>query len=1011
MRVRFAVRARGIVCAAMVMALAPGVAGAQDRPWDDTSLSPDRRANLVLAEMTPQEKYELMSNDPQAGRVFAYFADGIPRLGIPSLRMFDAGAGLRLGGATLPETGNRATAMPSPMLLAAAFDGDLAALYGRTVAEEVREIGGNVLLGPNGDTIRSPLWGRANETESEDPYLAGRVTGPYVKAVQDIGVLADLKHYNVYAQEINRCCGQDSVVSERAIQEIYTPAWEAAVKEGLASTMCSFNKINGAFACNSRPLLTDILKRQLGFTGFVLSDFGAVHDTVASLNNGLDMETGARAFYTPATIGAAVDSGQVTMATVEEHVHRILRTMFAIGLFEDDPEPSELSVEEHGAAAREVAENGITLLKNVDAALPLDPRRVDSIAVIGSEANRAHAQGGASHVTPTYEVSLLDGVRDRAPSDVDVEYAPGTDPVGPTSMLPGPLAAPSSIFTPAGGSGGSGLRTQYFSSIDLSGAPIETRTEPGVRFEQGFLSGNTSFSSLYGSQLPVTNELAKSARYTGTVTVPRSGAYTFALTGWGVAEMTLDGDQVIELSTGPGDVATESTGTLNLRAGDEHEVTIEYRATQPFTGLEPGSLQLGWTHPANALSPDIQDAVDLARDSDVAVVMASTFENEQRDRASLTLPNDQDQLVRAVSAVNPNTIVVLGAAGPVTMPWLRQVDAVVDSYFGGQEQGNALAGVLFGDVNPSGKLPVTFPRNEGQPGRLGIQNPWDTVDTLEVPFGEGIFVGYRGYDAKGLSPLFPFGHGLSYTSFKYKKLEVDARNGGARVRFTLRNTGRRTGAEAAQVYVGKLPGSVPTPPKQLAGFAKVTLDPGERQRVTVTIDRRSLSYFDSARNTWVTPGGRVPIYVGSSSRDIRLTDTVTVRAGEEEPVVPRGKIIGIDARCVDVAGGATANGTAVQLFDCNDTPAQRWSVTEDGTVEALGKCLDVTNAGTANGTPVQLYECNGTGAQQWRPRGDASLLNPASGRCLETDGGGSANGTRLVISDCTGGASQRWQVP
>ena len=186
--------------------------------------------------------------------------------------------------------------------------------------------------------------------------------------------------------------------------------------------------------------------------------------------------------------------------------------------------------------------------------------------------------------------------------------------------------------------------------------------------------------------------------------------------------------------------------------------------------------------------------------------MASTFENEQRDRASLTLPNDQDQLVRAVSAVNPNTIVVLGAAGPVTMPWLRQVDAVVDSYFGGQEQGNALAGVLFGDVNPSGKLPVTFPRNEGQPGRLGIQNPWDTVDTLEVPFGEGIFVGYRGYDAKGLSPLFPFGHGLSYTSFKYSKLEVDARNGGARVRFTLRNTGRRTGAEAAQVYVGEAAG-------------------------------------------------------------------------------------------------------------------------------------------------------------------------------------------------------------
>jgi beta-glucosidase len=996
-----------LVGGALLVALAiPAAAGAQ-QPWSDPSLSPDRRAELLVDAMTLAEKAELMSND--TGTSWAYFNAGIDRLGIPSLRMLDAGSGLRLGGVTLPETENRATAMPSTMLLAAAFDPALAARYGRTVADEVREVGGNVLLGPNGDIVRNPWWGRANEAESEDPLLTGRVVGPYVRAVKDRGVIADLKHYNLYTQEINRNVPYDVRADERTVQEIYTPPWKAAVENGLGSTMCSFNKLNGDYACQNRLLLVDIVKRQLGFDGFVLTDFGAAHSTVQSLNNGLDMETGNRQFYTPETILAAVQSGQVTEATLDEHVHRILRTMFEHGLFEDDPAPTAIPVDEHGETAREVAEGGITLLKNSDAVLPLDGRRLDSVAVIGGDANRAHTQGGASHVTPTYQVSLVDGIRDRAPGGVDVEYAPGTDPVGPTSMLPGPAAAPSSIFTSPGG--GTGLRATYFSSTDLSGDPIATRTERGVRFETSFLGGGPFFGSLYGSQLPQTPFNARSVRYSGTFTVPASGEYTFALTGWGEAVMVLDGEPVIDFSTTAGDVATESTGTLGLQAGEQHELRIEYRATRPFTGLEAGSLQLGWTHPANAYSPDLRDAVELARASDVAVIFAATYENEQRDRDSLTLPNDQDQLIRAVSAVNPNTVVVLGVAGPVLMPWLGRVDAVVDAYFGGQEQGNAIATVLFGDVNPSGKLPITFPRSESQPEQLGIDNPWDTRGDLTVDYDEGIFIGYRGYDRAGLDPLFPFGYGLSYTSFAYRNLDISRQNGNVEVRFIVRNTGRRTGAEAAQVYVGQLPTSVPTPPKQLAGFAKVSLDPDGRERVTVSLDRRAFSYFDEGRNAWVTPGGRVPIYVGSSSRDIRLAGSVAVPAGEEEPAVVRGAITGIGGKCVDVAGGGSANGTAIQLYDCNGTAAQRWSVTADGTLEALGKCLDVAGGGTANGTAVQLYECNNTGAQQWQARPDGTLSNAQSGRCLDAAGASSANGTRLIIWDCHASANQRWQLP
>lgn len=845
----------------------------------NTRLSPDRRADLLLRVMTVQEKGELMSNDPGTG--FAYFNAAIERLGIPALKMFDAGSGLRLGGITLPATGNKATAMPSTMLLAASFDTALAARYGRTVAEDVRALGGNVLLGPNGDIVRNPWWGRANETEGEDPFLTGEIVAPFVKAVQDKGVIANLKHYNLYTQEINRCCGQDSIADERTIQEIYTPPWEAAVKRGgLGSTMCAFNKVNGAFACENEHLLSDILKKQLGFKGFVLSDFGAVHSTVPSLKNGLDMETGLRLFYTPETIAAAVQSGEVTQATVDEHVHRILRTMFAFGLFDGDYSTSAIPVQAHGETARDVADQGLTLLKNSNATLPVNARQTGSIAVIGGDANRAVSQGGASHVTPTYEVSLLNGLRNRAPGGTEVDWAPGSDPVGPTSMLPGPSAVPSSVLSPLGGSSESGLAAEYFGNTNLEGDPIVTRTDPGVRYDQGFLGGSPAFASLYGSALTPTPAGAGSVRYTGTFTAPTTGAYSFALTGFGDAQLFLDGELAIDM-TGQNGIRSLSSPTLQLQGGETHEITVEYRATRPLVPrLETATLQLGWTHPADALSPDMQDAVALARDSDVAVVLATTFENEQRDRGSLTLPNDQDQLIRAVAAVNPNTIVVLGAGGPVTMPWLRQVPAVLDSFYAGQEQGNAIADVLFGDVNPSGKLPVTFPRDEDQPKQLGIKNPWDTISSPSVPFSEGVLVGYRGYDEKGLDPLFPFGHGLSYTRFAYRNLQVRSSggtNGGVRVQFRLRNRGRRTGAEAAQVYVGELPTSVPTPPRQLAGFAKVTLDPRESTRVTVTLNRRALSYYDATAHAWVTPNGRVPIYVGSSSRDIRLTGTVNLR--------------------------------------------------------------------------------------------------------------------------------------
>ncbi len=331
--------------------------------------------------------------------------------------------------------------------------------------------------------------------------------------------------------------------------------------------------------------------------------------------------------------------------------------------------------------------------------------------------------------------------------------------------------------------------------------------------------------------------------------------------------------------TGVSGVRSVSSPPLELVGGEPHDLRIEFAGTRPRVGLEPATLQLGWTHPDDAVAPQIREAADAAAAADVAVVFARTHEGEQRDRASLTLPNEQDLLIREVAEANPRTIVVLASGGPVLMPWLDQVPAVVQSYFGGQEQGNAIARVLFGDVNPAGRLPITYPRSEAEVPP-GLENPWTTEADPDVEYEEDIFVGYRGFDEFGIEPLFPFGHGLSYTTFRYRGPGVSGistANRDARISFSLHNTGDRAGAEVAQVYVGELPTEVPTPPRQLAGFARVELDPGQRQRVTIEVDRQSLSYWDEAANAWVTPRGRVPVYVGSSSRDLRLEGFIQVR--------------------------------------------------------------------------------------------------------------------------------------
>jgi beta-glucosidase len=863
-------------------------ASAQNPPWMNTSLSPHERANLLLAQMTLEEKIEMVHGELPAP--YGFYNGPIPRLGIPALTMADGPAGIRVARQDVNE--GKATALPAPIGLAATWDPAAAQQYGDLLGHEAWATGHNVVLGPELDIARIPVFGRLFEALGEDPRLSGQMAVHYIQGIQGHPVVATAKHYQMNTQEENRF-EADAQLDERTLQEIYTPAFEAAVKDGqVGSVMGAFHKVNGIYSCEHRHLLTDILKQQLGFQGWVMSDYEAAHSTVEAANAGLDQEMPNGIFFGDRLM-EAIQMGQVSVTTLDDKVHRILRTMFALGLFDQLVQITPFPVQEHGKLAREIAGKGIVLLKNADGLLPLASQELRSVAVIGADADNNIAGGGSSVVQPTYFVSILEGIRRRAGEGVRVEYAEGTDPASAAALLPGPPAVPSSVLTPTdSGSEVHGLLAEYWTNIRFEGEPTLIRIDRQVDLNLGFFN----YSIFNASSLTTPPELtnAISVRWTGGITVPTPGNYTLSLTHLGTARLYLDGQLLIE---GPGVTLETQSVTMHLVAGQPHALRIEYAADRPeqhtplpgevsTAGMIGSKVRLGWQHPADAIPSAMQEAAVLARLSDVAVVVVRDYRNEHADLPSLTLSNEQDLLIQVVAAANPRTIVALATGGPALMPWLDQVPAVLESWYGGQEQGNALADILFGDVTPSGKLPVTFPRSDHDTP-VSEPSQYAGRDGFVAHYSEGLGVGYRGYDQLGIEPLFPFGYGLSYTSFAYAQLQVepettdDTRN--VQVSFTVTNTGGCVGAEIAQVYLG-LPASTGEPLKRLVGWAKVELAPGETEEITVTLDPNAtshpLSYWNVNTHGWETASGDYQVYVGASSRDIHLTDTLRVHSAE-----------------------------------------------------------------------------------------------------------------------------------
>lgn len=808
-------------------------------PWMDTSKTASERADLLVAAMTNAEK-NVMTHGHSGS-----YTGNVPAnstYSIPALNMSDGPSGARVGGAGL------VTCFPAPINLACSWDPVLAQVYGEAMAAEQKGKGTNVHLAPMMNITRVPQAGRNWEGYGEDPYLAAKLVGPQVIGMQSTGILACAKHYICNEQETNRT-SCSSEVDDRTLHEIYLPPFKACVQAGVGSFMGAYNKVNGTYACENAYILNDILYNELGYTGWVMSDWGATHSTVASANNGLAQEMPGGDYLGTSLLNAVPSS--VSQARFDLMAKRIFIPMFQAGLFDRAPTGStgaNVTSPAHTQTAQDVAAQGLVLLKNTNNVLPFNTS-VTKIAVIGTTAstNPIVCGGGSGSVpySDTQLITVLEGITSRAGGGITVSYAAGDSAGNPVPTQ--------NLRTPGGANG---LQGQYYNNTTMSGSPVLTRTDANVNFNWNGGSPGTGVNSTNWS-----------ARWTGSLIPPTTGNYTLSLGSDDGSRLYVGG--VLKIDNW-GDHADQTLSTnMSLTSGQSYSIEIQYYQAG---GLS--NCNFKWITPTDQA---FSEATTLASQSDVAVVVVGCNATEGSDRSTLALPGTQDGLISAVAGANSKTIVVVYAPCQILMPWATNSNVTSILYGGvpGQEQGNALAKVLFGDINPAGKLPFTIAVNTSD----YVPSAPGTGST--VPYSENLLVGYRGFDSRGVTPLYPFGHGLSYTSFSYTNLSATSSS----VSFTLTNTGSRAGAEVAQLYLG-FPTSAGEPPKQLKGFKKVSLGAGASQVVTFPLTSEDLSTWDTINKRWVVAAGTHSVYVGSSSRDIRLNGSFVAQGGPTTTPTP-----------------------------------------------------------------------------------------------------------------------------
>jgi beta-glucosidase len=841
-------------------------ASAFDVPYKNPKVPIEARVEDLLKRMTLQEKLNQLRCDGEQWQKFiettgygetldvlrprtsidaANYANEVQRramksrLGIPLVIHDEALHGL---------IGNGTTSFPQSIGMAATWDPSMVNRVATAIAEEARARGVRHVLSPVINVIRDARWGRVEETYGEDPLLSSKMGVAFVKAFESHGVATTPKHYVDNSGD----GGRDShsiQISERSLREVYLPPFEAVVKEAGASTiMSSYNSLNGVACSANEWLLTEVLRKEWGFKGWVASDYGAVdgilnahrntanpkETAAAALNAGMESEWPG-VYIWGKGLDDAVKEGLISKKTLDEAVRRVLRIKFKIGMFDApfaDPEHVQQIVQSqaHRQTALDAAREAITLLKNENSTLPLK-KSIKSIAVIGPNAKDEMPLGGYSGFNiPT--VSVLDGIRQKLGEGVKIEWAKGSEYHG-GDALP---AIPPSAFV--------GLKGEYFTNQELKGEPEIVRSDDQIAFNWGDGSPNKLIPDDHFS-----------VRWTGKLLPTKTGDYSVSVTSDDGARLYLNNRIVVEDWTVH--AAKANIVSVHFEAGVPVEFKLEY-----FEETGQASCELGWAL-KGVSSPEIAEAVELAKRSDVAVVVCGIIEGEGQDRAFLDLPGSQEELIRQVSATGTPTVVVLIAGAPVTMQhWIGSVPAIVDAWYPGQEGGAAIADILFGDVNPGGKLPMTFPLSVGQ---------CPTYYNLE-PSG-------RGYDYVDLSgkPQFPFGFGLSYTTFAYSNLEITPKEtdktGNVTVTFDVENTGKVAGDEVPQLYLHQSVSSIVRPMKELMDFTRITLGPGEKKKISFTLRPDQFAIWNAKMKRAIEPG-KFEIMVGSSSADLPLLGTV-----------------------------------------------------------------------------------------------------------------------------------------
>ena len=816
----------------------------------------EQRVDAMVKKLTLEQKLELI------GGVDGMFIRAEESAGFPRLKMSDGPYGVRTWG---PDT-----AYAAGIGLAATWDPSLAERMGVAIAQDARARGVHFLLGPGVNIYRAPMGGRNFEYFGEDPCLAGHIAVPYIEGVQSQGVIATVKHYDANNEEWDRH-NVSSDVDERTLREIYLPAFEAAVKVAhVGSVMDSYNLINGVHATQNCHLNNDILKKEWGFNGILMSDWEATYDAIGAANCGLDLEMPSGAYMNPKNLLPAIQSGKVSEAAIDDKVRRIFRTAIRFGFLDHDQ--TDLSIPFYNQNGRDVAldeaRESITLLKNENNLLPLNSSKVKTIAVFGPDAWPAvPGAGGSSEVEPYAAISIMTGLANFPGSKVKVLYARGLPTTKDLFQRThfGTTAAMSTAADPYWEDRFSkpGIKVETFDNPNFSGTPTVTE----VKHIDSW--GSEEFA-------PPAKE-KRSIRYTADYLPQKSGDYILvtAADGGDTYKLFVDGRQVLEQTHHEGQ-APQST-KLPLTAGKVVKIRFDYLPESSH--LHAG---LGIRAVDDLVSPDAKKIAAMADAALVSVGFDPTTESEGMDR-TFALPWGQDELIETISAANKNTIVAITGGGGVDMrAWIDKVPALLHNWYPGQEGGQALAEVVFGARSPEGHLPASFERAwEDNPTHNSYYAPPTPAgQTPHVRYAEGAFVGYRYYTSMNKQPLFPFGFGLSYTTFSFSNLEVSpetaSSDGNITVSFDVTNTGQRAGADVAQLYVGDPSAKVKRPVKELKGFEKVRLSPGEKQHVSLTLDRRSLAYWDVKANDWRVDPGQFNVYVGDSSADTPLTANFTV---------------------------------------------------------------------------------------------------------------------------------------